>query len=65
MHQGGGGSCLVSNTPDGYLFQFLGGAPGWASRRDAATVETVVLVAPDAKTLKVQYNGPVRWSANP
>jgi hypothetical protein len=65
MHQGGGGSCLISNTANGYLFRFLGGAPGWASRRDAATIETVVLIAPDGKSLKVQYNGPVRLQATP
>jgi hypothetical protein len=65
MHQGGGGSCLVSNTTDGYRFRFLGGAPGWASRREPATLETVVLVSPDAKVSKVEYNGPVRVFVNP
>jgi hypothetical protein len=65
MHQGGGGPCLVSNTDNGYRFRFLGGAPGWASRREQATIETVVLVSPDAKEVKVEYNGPLRATVNP
>lgn len=65
MHQGGGGNCLVSNTAEGYRFRFLGGAPGWTSRSKPATLETVVLVSPDAKQSKVEYNGPVRNIVNP
>ena len=65
MHQGGGGGGLLSNTPEGYRFRFLGGAPGWASRGEQATIETVVLVSPDAKTSRVEYNGPVRGVINP
>ena len=74
MHQGGGGDgmdsgmgsgmgnrlCLVSSSPQGYRFRFLGGAPGWAARQERATIETVVLVSPDGKNLQVEYNGPVR-----
>ena len=65
MHQGGGGSCLMSNTADGYRFRFLGGTPGWTSRREPATLETIVLVSPDAKVSRVEYNGPVRVIVNP
>jgi hypothetical protein len=65
MHQGGGGSCLVSDTPQGYRFRFLGGSPGWAARREPASIETVVLVSPDGKTSKVEYNGPIRVRTNP
>jgi hypothetical protein len=65
MHQGGGGSCLVSETVEGYRFRFLGGAPGWAGKREPATLETVVLVSPDAKVSRVEYNGPVRVIVNP
>ena len=70
MHQGGGGSgggsgignclCLVSSSPQGYRFRFLGGIPGWAARQEMATIETVILVSPDGKNLQVEYNGPVR-----
>jgi hypothetical protein len=70
MHQGGGGSgggsgignclCLVSSSPQGYQFRFLGGIPGWAARQEMATIETVILVSPDGKNLQVEYNGPVR-----
>jgi len=49
--------CLVSSSPQGYRFRFLGGIPGWAARRERATIETVVLVSPDGKNLQVEYNG--------
>ena len=52
--------CLVSSSPQGYRFRFLGGSPGWAARQERATIETVVLVSPDGKNLQVEYNGPVR-----
>jgi len=65
MHKGGGGDCLVSDTESGYRFRFLGGAPGWASRRERATIETEVLVSPDAKEVRVEYNGPPRPAVNP
>ena len=71
MHQAGGGSeigsgignrlCLVSSSPQGYRFRFLGGTPGWAARQERATIETVVLVSSDGKNLQVEYNGPVRF----
>ena len=74
MHQGGGGTgmdsvigsgignrlCLVSSSPQGYRFRFLGGAPGWTARQERASIETVILVSPDGKKLQVEYNGPVR-----
>jgi hypothetical protein len=60
MHKGGGSACLVSNTDEGYRFRFLGGAPGWTSRRERATIETIVLISPDAKETRVEYNGPIR-----
>jgi hypothetical protein len=65
MHQGGGGSCLESNTSLGFRFRFLGGPAGWAARREPATIETVVLVSPDGDLVKVEYNGPVRTDPNP
>ena len=65
MHKGGGGDCLVSDTEEGYRFRFLGGAPGWTTRRERASIETVVLVSPDAKVLRVEYNGPVREIISP
>lgn len=64
MHQGGGASCLVSNTAQGYRFRFLGGAPGWSARREPATLETVILISPNGKVSTVEYNGPVRVRPN-
>jgi len=65
MHQGGGSTCMISNTAEGFRFRFLGGAPGWAARRDPATIESVILVSQDGKQFKVEYNGPVRTSTTP
>jgi hypothetical protein len=55
----------VSDTEAGYRFRFLGGAPGWASKREQATIETEVLVSPDTKEVIVEYNGPLRMTATP
>ena len=65
MHEGGGGSCMVSATPQGYRFRFLGGAPGWEVNQQPATLETVVLVSLDGKSSAVEYNGTVRPSMMP
>lgn len=60
MHEGGGGSCMVSETPGGFRFRFLGGSPGWDVKQQPATLETVVLVSADGKSSTIEYNGPVR-----
>jgi hypothetical protein len=61
MHQQGGGSCLVRATAEGFVFRFYGGAPGWQSLGTPPTVETEILVAPDARSiLEVIYNGSPR-----
>lgn len=61
MHQKGGGPCLISSGPNGYLFQFLGGPPGWEVQRQAATVQTRILISPDGtQVLRVDYNGSPR-----
>jgi hypothetical protein len=61
MHQRGGGSCMVNAGPDGYLFDFLGGAPGWEVTKQAASVETRILISPDGSSVvKVEYNGAPR-----
>ena len=61
MHQKGGGSCMVNAGPDGFLFNFLGGAPGWEVNKQAATKETRILISPDGtRVVKVEYNGAPR-----
>lgn len=61
MHQKGGGSCMVNAGPNGYLFDFLGGAPGWEVNKQAATKETRILISPDGtKVINVEYNGSPR-----
>ena len=61
MHQKGGGSCMVNAGPNGYLFDFLGGAPGWEVNKQAATKETRILISPDGTTvINVEYNGAPR-----
>jgi hypothetical protein len=65
MHEGGGGRCMVSETSQGYRFQFLGGPPGWDVKREPATLETVVMVSPDGRSSYVEYNGPIRSTVRP
>jgi hypothetical protein len=58
MHERGGGGCMVNSGPDGYLFQFLGGPPGWEVMKQNATVETRILISPDGtQVVNVEYNG--------
>ena len=61
MHQKGGGSCMVNAGASGYLFNFLGGPPGWEVNKQAATKETRILISPDGtRVVNVQYNGAPR-----
>jgi hypothetical protein len=56
-----GNQCLISSTREGYLFRFLGGAPGWQQLNLAATVETEIRISSDGRTvLGVDYNGAPR-----
>jgi hypothetical protein len=58
MYAQGGGRCMVQSNANGYLFQFLGGPPGWEGNKQAATLQTKILIAPDGRTVKsVLYNG--------
>lgn len=57
----GGGDCLVRDDDQGFLFQFLGGVPGWQQENIAPTVETEVLISPDGRSVvNVEYNGAPR-----
>lgn len=61
MHERGGGACLVESGSEGFMFRFFGGVPGWQQLGKPPTVETEILVAPDAQSiLRVIYNGPPR-----
>ena len=61
MHSRKGGSCLINSNDQGFTFRFLGGPPGWETNRQAATVETQILVDPSGqKVLQVEYNGAPR-----
>lgn len=56
-----GNQCLISNDGEGYLFRFLGGAPGWQQLDLPATTETEIRIAPDGRSvLGVIYNGAPR-----
>ncbi|MCP9883453.1 MULTISPECIES: hypothetical protein [Synechococcales] len=53
-----GNQCLISNTNEGYLFRFLGGAPGWQQLDLAPSVETEIRISTDGRSvLGVDYNG--------
>ena len=58
---GSGGSCLVSNTSQGFLFRFNGGAPGWQQLGKPPTTSSEILISPDGRTVvQLIYNGPLR-----
>jgi hypothetical protein len=64
MYERGGGDCLIKGSAEGYLFRFLGGAPGWQILGLPATRETEIEVSPDGRTVvKVVYNGAPRTPA--
>ncbi len=57
----GGGSCLVQNNNQGYVFRFLGGSPGWQQYGQPATTLTEIQVSPDGRSVvNVGYNGAPR-----
>lgn len=57
----GGGSCLVQNNNQGYVFRFLGGAPGWQQTGQPATTLTEIQVSTDGRSVvNVSYNGTPR-----
>lgn len=61
MFQLSGGSCLIRSGPEGFLFRFQGGPPGWQQLGLPASHETEILIAPDGRqVLSVLYNGPPR-----
>jgi hypothetical protein len=52
---------MVNAGPDGYLFDFLSGAPGWEVNKQAASKETRILISPDGtNVVNVEYNGAPR-----
>jgi len=56
-----GNQCLVSSDANGYLFRFLGGAPGWQQLGLPPTTETEIRIAADGRSvLGVLYNGAPR-----
>jgi len=58
--------CLISHGPNGFVFRFPGGPPGWVAEQKAATVESEISIAADGRSvLRSIYNGPPRPSAQP
>lgn len=57
----GGGSCLVREDSQGFLFRFNGGVPGWQQQGIAPTVETEIQVSADGRSvLTIVHNGSPR-----
>jgi len=56
-----GNPCIIRRGPDGFVFRFLGGQPGWQVENQPPSRETELLVAPDGRTvIQVIYNGAPR-----
>lgn len=50
--------CLISNDQNGYVFRFLGGAPGWQETGLAPSLQTTIRISTDGRTvLQTLYNG--------
>ncbi|QFZ90999.2 hypothetical protein [Synechococcus elongatus] len=43
-----------------FTFQFVGGVPGWQPQGLPPTVESKISVSFDGKTVRIDYNGPIR-----
>lgn len=57
----GGGSCLLSEDAQGFLFRFSGGVPGWQQEGIDPTVETEIQISPDGRNVvRIVHNGPAR-----
>ncbi|WP_126147997.1 hypothetical protein [Synechococcus elongatus] len=57
---GGGSNTDYTYTNGFFTFQFVGGAPGWQPQGLPPTVESVISVSFDGKTVRTDYNGPIR-----
>ena len=58
---GSGGTCLVQNDGQGFLFRFNGGAPGWQQLGLPPTTSSELLISPDGRSVvQLIYNGPLR-----
>ena len=55
----GGGNCLIRRDDQGFLFRFLGGAPGWQELGLQPNWDTQILVSADSRqVLQVVFNQP-------
>jgi hypothetical protein len=55
----GGGNCLIRRDDQGFLFRFLGGAPGWQELGLQPNWDTQILVSADGRqVLQVVFNQP-------
>ncbi|MCX5945165.1 MAG: hypothetical protein NTZ53_07635 [Cyanobacteria bacterium] len=55
----GGGPCLIRRDDQGFLFRFLGGAPGWQQLGLQPNWDTEILVSPDGRqVVQVVFNQP-------
>ena len=60
MYSTGAPACLLESTPDAYVFQFLGGTPGWQQHNPyKARVLTTVTVSADGESIRSVTNTPM------
>lgn len=53
--------CILSRESSGFVFRFLGGAPGWEQFQLPATVESEIRISADGRSVEtVLYNGSPR-----
>lgn len=55
------GLCWIQKDQNGFLFQFVGGPPGWQVTGMRPTTQTSILISPDGRSvLRVNYNSPLQ-----
>ena len=53
------GLCWISKDQRGYLFQFIGGLPGWQVTGMRPTTQTSILISEDGRSVvSINYNTP-------
>ena len=56
--------CLTKRDASGFEFRFMGGPPGWEVLGLPATVESMVLVSPDGKSVIQEQHQAIGAGAN-
>lgn len=57
--------CLTKRDGDGYEFRFKGGSPGWEAIGIPPTIESIVLIAPDGRSVVAESHEKIKEASLP